>query len=246
MQTVSDLNWGALVLVATLNVLAAAGWIINLWKGHFARAHEDELDSDMCVRGAHASVFVAALTFTWNPIWKWEGATENADCREHSLCLLYNWLAVTHFIAVKHSPRHFLNYAENHSAEWNVNNCHLIIWFIKHKFSTLYHCSSIRMWCFKINSVQTNFRHECTRVCTLTCMVSMWELTVLKLWKRPMLAGWGDSRGNWRKGFMSSGAGMTGGLLRKAGTGPGRFTLPVVNARTEKLDTKTEKKYRAV
>ncbi len=40
---------------------------------------------------------------------------------------------------------------------------------------------------------------------------------------------------------MSSGAGMTGGLLRKAGTGPGRFTLPVVNARTEKLDTKTEK-----
>lgn len=31
---------------------------------------------------------------------------------------------------------------------------------------------------------------------------------------------------------MSSGAGMTGGLLRKAGTGPGRFTLPVMDAQT--------------
>lgn len=37
---------------------------------------------------------------------------------------------------------------------------------------------------------------------------------------------------------MSSGAGMTGGLLRKAGTGPGRFTLPVVDAKTGKLETK--------
>lgn len=27
---------------------------------------------------------------------------------------------------------------------------------------------------------------------------------------------------------MSRGVGMTDGLLRKAGTGPGRFTLPVV------------------
>lgn len=52
-------------------------------------------------------------------------------------------------------------------------------------------------------------------------------LTVLKLWKRPMLAGWGDSRENWRKGFMSSGVGMTDGLLRKAGTGPDRLILPV-------------------
>lgn len=36
---------------------------------------------------------------------------------------------------------------------------------------------------------------------------------------------------------MSSGAGMTGGLLRKAGTGPGRFMLPVVDAQTGKLGT---------
>lgn len=46
-----------------------------------------------------------------------------------------------------------------------------------------------------------------------------------------MLAGCGDSTGNWRKGFMSSGAGMRGGLLRKVGTGPGRFTLPVMEQR---------------
>lgn len=63
----------------------------------------------------------------------------------------------------------------------------------------------------------------------------LWTLTVLKLWKRPMLAGWGDSSGNWRKGFMSSGVVMTGGLLRKAGTGPGRFTLPVVESQTRQL-----------
>lgn len=30
---------------------------------------------------------------------------------------------------------------------------------------------------------------------------------------------------------MSSGVGMIEGLLRKAGTGPGRFTLPVVQAK---------------
>lgn len=32
---------------------------------------------------------------------------------------------------------------------------------------------------------------------------------------------------------MSSGDGRTGGLLRKAGTGPGRFTLPVVDTGVE-------------
>lgn len=58
-------------------------------------------------------------------------------------------------------------------------------------------------------------------------------LTALKLWKRLILAGCGDSRGNCRKGFMSSGAGMTGGLLRKAGTGPGRLTLPVEETQVE-------------
>ena len=57
-----------------------------------------------------------------------------------------------------------------------------------------------------------------------------------------MLAGCGDSRGNWRKCFMSSGVGMTDGLLRKAGTGPGRFTLPVVDAQTRKLEIKKVKK----
>lgn len=110
-RTESDLDLGVLALVATLNVLTEAGWIINLRKGHFAWAHKNELTDNMCVRGARASVFVATLTFTWNPIWKWEGATGNADYREHSLGLLYNWLAVTHFIAIKQSPGHFLNYA---------------------------------------------------------------------------------------------------------------------------------------
>lgn len=126
-RTESDLDLGVLALVATLNVLTEAGWIINLRKGHFAWAHKNELADNVCVRGARASVFVATLTFTWNPIWKWEGAAGNADYREHSLCLLYNWLAVTHFIAIKQSPGHFLNYAETHSAEQKVNSCHLII-----------------------------------------------------------------------------------------------------------------------
>lgn len=37
---------------------------------------------------------------------------------------------------------------------------------------------------------------------------------------------------------MSSWGGMTGGFLRKAGTGPGRFTLPVVDTKTEILEIK--------
>lgn len=41
---------------------------------------------------------------------------------------------------------------------------------------------------------------------------------------------------------MSSGVGMTGGLLRKAGTGPGRFTLPAVDTQTAELE-KFEIKY---
>ena len=87
-RTESDLDLGVLALVATLNVLTEAGWIINLRKGHFAWAHKNELTDNVCVCGARASVFVAILTFTWNPIWKWEGATGNADYREHSLGLI--------------------------------------------------------------------------------------------------------------------------------------------------------------
>lgn len=80
----------------------------------------------------------------------------------------------------------------------------------------------------KWNKLITNPRHH---LCAYA-QECLWALTVLKLWKRPMLAGWGDSRGNWRNGFISSGGGMTGGLLRKAGTGPGRFTPPAVDMQT--------------
>ena len=61
----------------------------------------------------------------------------------------------------------------------------------------------------------------CPCVCAQWCL-----LTVLKLWKRLTLAGWGVSRGNCRKGFMSRGDGIMVGVLRKAGTAPGRFILP--------------------
>lgn len=70
-----------------------------------------------CVFVCVCVMSVVTLTFTGNSIWKWEGATENADCSERSLWLLFNWLAVTHFMAVKHSLGHFLNYAETYPVE---------------------------------------------------------------------------------------------------------------------------------
>lgn len=131
--------------------------------------------------------------------------------RDAAPCFSYNRLAATHFIAVKHSAGRFPTGAE----------------------VPLY-CTQIPAWSCWIGL-------DCV-VCSVNkvifdelCLcVRARHVTVLKLWKRPMLAGCGDSRGNWRKGFMSSGAGMTGGLLRKAGTGPGRFTLPVVETQTGK------------
>lgn len=158
-----------------------------------------------------------------------------------ALCLLYNWLAVTHFIAIKHSPGHFLNYAELTQLNSDeVNSRHLIIldytvWIpntlslVLTPETTLQNHNTSS----DFGSVKQvdNKRHLCMCVFAQLCL---WPLTILKLWKRPIPAGWCDSRGNRRKGFIASGVGMTDGLLRKAGTGgPGRFTLPVVESTDE-------------
>ena len=64
-------------------------------------------------------------------------------------------------------------------------------------------------------------------------------LTVLKLWKRPILCGGGGvSMGNCRKGFMSRWGWITVGVRRKVGTaGPARFMPPRNIKRQLLIDT---------
>lgn len=74
-------------------------------------------------------LFVTALTFVWNLIWKWDGAVENADCGEYTSVPLVQLISCNSFYCSQTFSQLYGNSLCRIKCK-QLSPYHLVIWIL--------------------------------------------------------------------------------------------------------------------